>query len=829
MHDWSLGAGDPLYLMLAADARLCKPDYLNDHIWEIELGGEPPALGLRTTYGMRARSMRIFPRFTEGQHSLTDPAGFVSAPRLRRFYPNSLTFDFVPFEGVAVAAEYWIPDSHTVAARFTLTNQGSEKRQVQLEVCGMLAPLDGQGLASTQQQMVHILASQTGGLVPVIFITGGPKHGQGPFSSLLLDVELGPGATRQFTMAQAAMDTLAGSFELARRTAARPWDAERARIEIVNAADTLEIETGEPSWDAALAFSQTAALGMAMAGTGLAPQAGFVSARHPDHGFSRKGDASDCAPAWSGITPLEAEYLGAALPGSPQTMRLALESFLSTQTASGEIDHKPGPAGQRSKLQAAPMLADLAWRYFRVTEDRPFLEDAYPKLTKFFRAWLAASHDRDQDGTPEWDHILQTGFDDSPLFDVWNPWSQGLNISFVHSPSLLAMLYSEAQALIKMAKRLARPEEETALLNASAGILKQALQAAWSPRLGLYLYRDRETGASQPGKLVAKRRGAGNLSPHTAFEQPTRLMIEVQTKNPAAKRPAVEILEDVKTGEVEKLDGHEFQWRTGGLVATTRKVYSRLDLITVEGLDAQDRIIVKSVDTTMQDLTLALPLWAGVPAKAQAQALVSGALMNTARFERACGLSMLPVQAEGLLVDRDETDPGEPQLATVLLKSFSKTPLRLGRRKEPVQTDEAEAVSTSVELPWNTLIGEGLLHYGFRAEAVRLVTRLMRAVIMNLVQHHTFHARYHAERGAGIGERSSLRGLAPVGLFLEALGVRILSPGRVRLEQVNLFPWPVTIRYRGLTIVRDLHHTDVTFPNGQSITVRDRAACIVSM
>ena len=65
MRDWTLGAGDPLALTLAADFRLSTPDYSNDHIWDLELGGgDPSALALRTTYGLRARSMRIFPRFT---------------------------------------------------------------------------------------------------------------------------------------------------------------------------------------------------------------------------------------------------------------------------------------------------------------------------------------------------------------------------------------------------------------------------------------------------------------------------------------------------------------------------------------------------------------------------------------------------------------------------------------------------------------------------------------------------------------------------------------------------------------------------------------------
>ena len=88
MRDWSLRLGDPLHLTLAADARLTKPDYPNDHIWEVELGSNDPersAVGITTTFGSRARSMRLFLRFTEGGNSLTDPNTFASKPSLRRF------------------------------------------------------------------------------------------------------------------------------------------------------------------------------------------------------------------------------------------------------------------------------------------------------------------------------------------------------------------------------------------------------------------------------------------------------------------------------------------------------------------------------------------------------------------------------------------------------------------------------------------------------------------------------------------------------------------------------------------------------------------------
>ena len=82
-----------------------------------------------------------------------------------------------------------------------------------------------------------------------------------------------------------------------------------------------------------------------------------------------------------------------------------------------------------------------------------------------------------------------------------------------------------------------------------------------------------------------------------------------------------------------------------------------------------------------------------------------------------------------------------------------------------------EAVSQAVHPLWNLFIGEGLLHYGFRSDAARLVAHLMTGIVQNLKQNHAFYNRYHAENGTGMGERNSLHGLAPVDLFLRALGV----------------------------------------------------------
>ncbi len=794
MRDWSLHLGDPLYLSLAADARLCQPDYLNDHIWEVEFGAADPAfVSLYTTFGLRARSMRLYLRFTENNVSVTDPNTFIAKPSLRRFHPNFLTLDFVPLEALHVTTEFWVPESHAVAGRVTLTNKSNAVRQLKLEVCAALTPLDGQSIVPTQQQLVNTLAGQTSGIAPVVFMTGGPKHGPGPQPSLMVELELGPGSTRQISFAEAALDTVATSFELARRSAARSWDAERARIEMLDASQVLDIRTGDTDWDAALAFSQTAAHGLFFSGSEQLPNPSFVNARHIDNGFSRKGDGADYPPSWNGQSPLETYYISSILHGAPQVTKNLILNFLSTQNEDGEVDGKPGLAAQRSKLIAAPLLASLAWKYYQTTQDDAFLADVYPKLFKFFWAWFSSAHDRNHDGAPEWDHILQTGFDDNPIFDVWNPWSQGLDISLVHSPALEAMLYREAKSVVKIAKKLGKPDEETVLVTAQAELLKTAINASWNANQSFYSYRDRETGLVSTGRVIAKRKGDGTLRvrPAAEFESGVRLLIEIQTKSPAAKRPEVEVCEYfTKTkGEVETILGHQFQWRTGGLVATTQKTFTRLARVSVTGLDEKDKIIVKLIDTSGEDITLALPLWAGVPEKQQANALIGRNISTADRFDRPFGLPSLPLSP----------DP------------------------------EADAVSMSVAFPWNQLIGEGLLAYGFRAEAARLTVHLMNAVIQNLKQNHAFYQRYHAEKGAGIGERNSLHGFAPVGLFMQTLGVTILSATKVKLEGKNPFPWSVTIKYKGLTIVRGLEQTTITFVNGESIIVKEEQPCIVEM
>ncbi len=798
MRDWSLGPGDPLSLTLAADFRLSVPDYANDHIWELEFGsGDPPALGLRTTYGLRARSMRIFPSFRIGTQTVTDPAAFSVTPRLRRFYPNFLLFDLSPLPDLDVVAEIWVPGSQVVAGRFALTNRTGRPLVVSLDLCALLVPLDDQGLASLSMRSVNVLARRSEDLAPVIFLTGGPQPGPGPYPSLTLTVELPEGGARQFTWAQAALGDLEASFELARRTAARPWDAERAKIELVNAAQTVEVYTGDPDWDAALAFSQVAAFRLFFGSSTTLPYSSFVQARQPDSGYSPHGDGSDYPHGWNGQPALESYYLASLLPGAPQLAEGLMRNFLAAQAGDGSIDWKPGLAGQRGRWLASPLLFSLAWNAYEASSDLPFLKECFPGLLAFYHQWFTPAHDRDADGFPEWDHPLQTGFEDAPAFNVWPPDGQGADITAVESPALASALYRGGLLLGRMASLIGR-EEERAKLELQAAALHDLAEECWNPEAVLYHYRDRDSHHSPKGKVLAKQRGPGKLELHQSFKQPVRMLVKIFPSGESRVSPEI-ILKghQGKTARVERLDRINFQWGAGVGVATTGGLFTDLTSLSVAGLEKRDQVIVQIMDFTYEDLTLFLPFWAGIPDATRAGDLVKRTLFAADRFGRPFGI---PACANAPDPKQAARNPAAPDF-----------------------------VGLAVHLPWNQLIGEGLLAYGLHAEAAQLTTRLMGAVIENLKKQRAFSQAYHAETGAGIGERNALEGLAPLGLFLKSLGVEIRSPSQVVLSGKNPFPWPVTVKYRGLIVTRQAARTVVVFPDEQTLTLDDPTEAMVSL
>jgi hypothetical protein len=267
-----------------------------------------------------------------------------------------------------------------------------------------------------------------------------------------------------------------------------------------------------------------------------------------------------------------------------------------------------------------------------------------------------------------------------------------------------------------------------------------------------------------------------------------RLLVRLELKGEATRHPQVSLRgQNGEVPQVEHLEKQDFQWGARLAVATSRMVYTSLAEIQIAGLEKRDRVSVSVMDFSAEDLTLFLPLLAGIPDSRRALNIVDLALFADDRFGGTFGFPVCPASPR----------PRSASIGQTVLGSFR----------------------GNVLIPWNILIGEGLLVYGLQIEA---------AVIQNLKQQHGFAHAYDAESGVGIGERNSLQGLAPLGLFLDTLGVRFESPRRVTLRGKNPFPWPITVKYRGLTVTRHADQTLVVFPNDQTLTLNDPTDAVIT-
>ena len=789
----SLPLDGPISLRLACDTRFSDIDIADDHIWELKIESEePPSLSLNTTYGLRARAMRIFPGFGLGDRFISDPARFHTTPVVRAILPDYVRLDFSPFNHVGVIAEYWVPDSHVVMGRFTISNRRAEPQDIHLRLYGLLHPgEDPQALGESIFQGVSVLSGRTAGLHPVIFLSGGARVEAAAYPTLGVHGRLLPGEGGTWVWAQAAMGTTNQSFIKARERIQCDWDKERARVELENSG-IVEIESGEPDWDSAFWLTQKEILGSIVGPVKFQPGSVLIKRRGMDDGFSPSEDGDGFSPQGSGYTAEDAFVaISQILPAAPSLSRGLIDNFLKTQDAEGEIEWLPNISRKRSGLHSIPLLATLAWRVYQHTEDADWLRQIFTPLRRFVEAWFDQRHDRDQDGWPEWDYAAHSGFDDWPAFARWQRWSQGLDISMAETVDLASYLYCEIQSLNHIAHEIGR-ERALEGLEPRLAILKDAIESTWSAQRSIYRQRDRDLDLSFTGKRLGKGHGEYSFEVKRSFAPPVRVLVRIHGSEKDARKLKILIHSRGRRGRsrVERITYRKFKWfwKTG--VFTSEKLNTTIERIEVQGLGKEISSEIWLPDTTRIDQSLLLPLWAGIPDPARADKLISKTLTDPDQFWRPYGIPVCSA-------------------------------------KDPSYAPDNQDGAGAVWMFWNLLLGEGLVSYGFHEEAAELVTRLMRNVVGALKEDKTFRARYNPDKEEGVGGRGYIEGVAPLSLFLQTLGVRLITPRKVWIRPGNPYPWPVTLRWRGLIVQCEQGETRVRFPDGQEVVLQDAEAQIV--
>lgn len=784
MPDWNLGLTDPLVLTFAADARLTAIDPSDDQIWGLNPGGgEPRALAAETTYGLRARRLRLFPQFALNNQVVTDPLTFHQTPRLQRLYPNWLRVQCAPFQNIDVILDYRVPSCQVLCGRVTLSNTSDLPRILDMNWVVLLTPLEGgSAMRPFISDFQTSLAGQTDDLYPVFYLSGGPLPGIGAFPALSNSITLPPGTSFQSHWTLAALSSQSSSLEAARRAAAEAWEPALARIELINQFDRVEIETPRTDWNTAFMLSQNAAW-QAFLGT---EDQMLARTRQPDNGWRPHQNGSRPAQSHERLNALNVlHWSSALLPGAVDQIQAVIQHLL--RDFNPQTDSVPSPESLTRRLPrlTQPVLAELVWRCHTARPDPGFLHACLPALLNHYDTWFTSQHDQDGDGLPEWENTYQTGLENHPLFDAWLPSNQGVSASFVESPALGALLYRETSALLNICRALPAPEIVDRLQSRQQ-ILRQAVESMWDPASYSYHYRDRDTHTCQNGRLLWECDGEKEANLHLRFSDPLRLQVRV-TSLGESTHPVSLCIRGISnhTESEERLDPHAFRWYGKTAVATSSLLFTHIDQVTAHGLSPQDHLVLQTVDHTAEDCSLYLPLWAGITTPERAADLVAHHLSNPSCYQ---------------------TDRGIPS------------------------TSLDSIYSPKIVSPlWNTLLIEGLLKYGFRSEAAAAYTPLLEETVAHLQHDHAFFRGWDVQTGQPDGEYGNLQGLLSASLFFSLIGVEWKGKGCFLIHDYNPLPWEIKLKYRGITVLRRAREAQITYHNGSSITVQGTAPQMVTL
>jgi hypothetical protein len=361
----------------------------------------------------------------------------------------------------------------------------------------------------------------------------------------------------------------------------------------------------------------------------------------------------------------------------------------------------------------------------------------------------------------------------------------------VETIDLASYLYREIQSLNYIAREIGR-ERALEGIEPHLAILKEAVESTWSTQRNIYRQRDRDLDSSFTGKCLGKGRGEYSFEVKGSFDPPVRVLVRIHGSEKDARKLKILIHSRGRRGRsrVERISHRKFQWFWNTGVFTSDKLNTTIERVEVQGLGNEVSSEIWLPDTTRIDQSLLLPLWAGIPDQTRAERLISKTLTDPYQFWRPFGIPVCSA-------------------------------------KDPSYAPDNQDGAGAVWMFWNLLLGEGLVSYGFHEQAAELVTRLMQGVVVALKEDKAFRARYNPDIGGGVGGCGYVEGVAPLSLFLQTLGVRLITPHKVWIRPVNPYPWPVTLRWRGLTVRCEQGETRVTFPDGQEVALQDVEAQIV--
>ena len=612
-------------MILAAETAEGNVDPCNDQIWHLTTEeGEPKALAISTSYGLRAYGMRVFPRFHMKNEIATDPRSFSKYPSPQFCSSNFIEIKLSPFPSVDATLRVWVPSSQILVGQVNLTLNSDQTESVLMEWVALLEPFPGgTPMSAVDQRINTVLAGKTKSLEPVFLLTGMPRTNISAYPSLSLELALRPSAPRQITWVLSSLENKDLSFYTARRFAASSLENEQLKLEVTQKKRFFAIGSQNSFFTAQIQASQNCMDQLLMPAFGKFRHQSIVSSRIQDNGFSQSRDGGDSGPGWGIQTSLDAFTAARILlPSSPEILKGLLQNFLDQQADNGTLEMLTSWTGKKTGKLATPVLAGLAFEIYNYTQDKVWLGRVFPQLLSGLNAWFSEFTDRDLDGFPEWQHILQTGFKPSNYESDEGMKNLEILIKAAESPALAALLFKECENLATMAAVLDFAETTESLVQ-KGDSLKELVQSCWNEKESYFQYRDLFNHSLKSSvKIVTYRRnGHFPLSGYKSFSSST--VVEIQRLEATSHEFEIQIQ---TIDQIQKLTEKSFDWRgTKGSMVINSSI-GDIKFLDIRGLKKSEMVLLSEPAFEFFDPYAVIPFWAGCAAKEQTVAFLQNKL-----------------------------------------------------------------------------------------------------------------------------------------------------------------------------------------------------------
>ena len=784
---------DPISLTLTSDFRLCLVDPLYDFVWELLLGrGEPAGVSLYSTFGLRAKEFKMFPRFTEADVTIFDPSDFQQPVIITTLYPSMIRLEFSPLLGINVKMMICVPNSFSLSIQIEIHNSRLNHRNIGLDWVSMLSPgSDGHRMKQFEDASIQYLLGQSESIYPMTFMNGVTDFASGSLPSITKQLTLPAGSTEAVQIYFSAHGTTETTIEKIKSLREMDWNLEYAKIENTNQT-YINLKTNDEHLDKLLYSGQVSAIQHMIrlddSSTGIRSVENRSSYRIQTPDQTKTNRFSTPL-----LSPWENYYLSTILlPIQPDFIANILQSYMEIQESSGRIEVPITPQDPNRTHHATPMLGTIALDYYHHTKDRQFLQDIYPKLLDYFNHWFDQSNDPDEDGIPNFRSPIQFGLDNHPLFIPHQTLNTPIDIHKIESPALCSLLYQDGRKLVEIAKILENSSPITAITTRSEH-MRAAVISSWSAESQSFHYWDIDSHDSPAGEIIAEITGPGEYSLVTDISQPTRIGIRIIPKEtkPIDYRIFLHGTNRADADRIEKITNAEFVWQASQGITITEVIFA--SITEVEIYDIQDFDVVQLFvpDYRFEDISLLSSIAVyGDDSQQVFNDTITNTVLSTEKFLGNRGIKTYLMDQTGNL---------------------------------------GSIVEQGINIPWNQYLGELLVDYGYRNQTWDLISRIIKAMDQSVSSSHTFYSYYHHETGEALGPRGSIVGLPPLHLFLKVIGIEYLSRAEIVLNGYNPAPDDVIIEYMGITITASKGKYTIKFPGGQTIVVRDPKMQVIKL